>query len=421
MYDSRVSSQYTLNLIGVLAAFTAMNYARPVLVPLFLACFLAITIQPALQWLNKFIPRWVSAIVVTLILLVVIVGGSSIFVADIVGVADRSPAYAARFREMIQGITDFAAGYGVEANLADFGSGEGLSWVFGFLTDGLQSVMGVLAETVLVLFMMVFLLMEGGEFRKKIARSFTNSTSELLLDSIDSIVTRIQTYMVTKTLVSLVSGVTTTLFTWMLGLEFPILWGVMTFLLNFIPNIGSIIAVVPPVLVAFLQFETLTPGLIALVVLSVVDMVMGNVVEPRVMARSLDLSTLVVFVSMIFWGWLWGRVGVVLAVPLTAAIKIICEHVEGLHAIAILLGERAESVPRDIPLSTVAVVGSPSVARLEVVTPRRSITLVSALAGPSPAQPSPTPGQDPRVLRRLFDLSAPVPKTEAPAASLPAE
>ncbi len=371
MYDSRITSQYMLNIIGVLVLFTAMNYARPVLVPFFMACFLAITIQPSLRWLNQYVPRWVSAIVVTLILLVAIVGGSSLFVADIVGVAGRVPAYAERFKEIIQGSIDFAARHGLDISLQNLGSSEGLSWIFGFLTDGLQSALEVLAETVLVLFTMVFLLMEGDEFRRKIARSFTNHTSDMLLDSIDSIVNRIQTYMITKTLISLATGVCTGILTWILGLEFPILWGTIAFLLNFIPNVGSIIAVIPPVIVAFLQFETPTPGLVTLIGLTVVQMTIGNVIEPRVMAHSLDLSTLVVFVSMIFWGWLWGMVGVILAVPLTAAIKIICEHIEGLHTIAILLGERAESVPRDVPLLSSSALPSavrpPSRAHLDPV------------------------------------------------------
>jgi AI-2 transport protein TqsA len=444
MYDSRTTSQYMLNIIGVLVLFTAMNYARPVLVPFFMACFLAITIQPSLRWLNQYVPRWASAVLVTLILLVAIVGGSSLFVSDVVGVAARTPLYAERFKEMIQGGIDFAARHGVEISLQNLGSSEGLSWIFGFLTDGLQSALEVLAETVLVLFTMVFLLMEGDEFRRKIARSFTNHTSDMLLDSIDSIVSRIQTYMITKTLISLATGVCTSILTWIIGLEFPLLWGIIAFLLNFIPNVGSIIAVIPPVVVAFLQFETPTPGLVSLIGLTVVQMTIGNVIEPRVMAHSLDLSTLVVFVSMIFWGWLWGMVGVILAVPLTAAIKIICEHIEGLHTIAILLGERAESVPRDVPLLSSSALPSairpPSRAHLDpvqsltgsrthldIVTPRRSVTLTPDLMGlaavpPSSSSPQPLThseahpnpslsAHDPRVMQRLFGPPAPRPSS----------
>jgi AI-2 transport protein TqsA len=446
MYDPRISNQYMLNVIGVLMVFTAMNYARPVLVPFFLACFLAITIQPSLKWLSGYVPRWVSAILVTLLLLVAIVGGSSMFVADVLGVAGRTPEYAIRFKSMAQGALDFAARHGLKLSVQDLGTSEGLAWIFKFLTDGLSSAFGMIAETVLVLFMMVFLLMEGDEFRRKIARSFTNHTSDMMLDSIDSIVSRIQTYMITKTVISLATGVCTSLLTWIMGVEFPLLWGTIAFLLNFIPNVGSIIAVIPPVIIAFLQFEHLTPGLVCLIGLTVVQMTIGNVIEPRVMAHSLDLSTLVVFVSMIFWGWLWGMVGILLAVPLTAAIKIICEHIEGLHPLAIILGERSESVPRDVPLISSAALPSvrpPTRANADksgsrphlepATTPRRSITLSpdnlnsfghvypsNALSDWS-ASATPAPGGDPRVLARLFGAPAtavPVPTVPAPAAAI---
>ena len=123
-----------------------------------------------------------------------------------------------------------------------------------------------------------------------------------------------------------------------LDVDFPFLWGLLAFLLNFIPQVGSVIATVPPVLIALLQHGTLSRPLIALACLIGLHMVIGNFIEPRLLGRSLNLSPLVVLLSLLFWGWLWGFAGVVLAVPLTVTVQIACQQSESLRPVAVLLG-----------------------------------------------------------------------------------
>jgi len=131
------------------------------------------------------------------------------------------------------------------------------------------------------------------------------------------------------------------LWCWILGVDFPVLWGLLAFLFNFIPNIGSILAAVPPVLLALVQFGigrtlAVAGGYVA------VNMVVGNVIEPMVFGRKLGLSNLVVFLSLVFWGWIWGPVGMLLSVPLTMVVKLALEHSEQYHWVAVLLGPTSD-------------------------------------------------------------------------------
>ncbi len=140
-----------------------------------------------------------------------------------------------------------------------------------------------------------------------------------------------------KTWTSLLTGVVITIGLAILGVDLALLWGVLAFLLNFVPNIGSIIAAVPAVLVSLLQYG-LGTACVVVVLYVVVNMVVGNVLEPRWMGRGLDLSTLVVFASLVFWGWVLGPVGMVLSVPLTMTVKIALEDHPDTRWMGILLG-----------------------------------------------------------------------------------
>ena len=166
------------------------------------------------------------------------------------------------------------------------------------------------------------------------------------------IITEMRRYLVIKTLISLITGTFITLWLWILGVDFALLWGFCAFVLNYIPNLGSIIAAVPTTLLAVLQLGFGYALLVALGYL-VVNVALGNFVEPLWMGRRLGLSALVVLLSLVFWGWVWGPVGMLLSVPLTMVVKIMLENSEDLKWVAVLLGDdrslasrRRESRPR---------------------------------------------------------------------------
>jgi predicted PurR-regulated permease PerM len=146
----------------------------------------------------------------------------------------------------------------------------------------------------------------------------------------------VQRYLAVKTTVSLVTGAAIAIWTGLVGLDFALVWGLLAFLLNYIPTIGSIIAAAPAVLLATVQLG-LGPALLVGVGFLVVNTVLGNIVEPALMGRAVGLSTLVVFTSLVFWGWVWGPVGMLLSVPLTMIVKIFLENSDELRWIAVLL------------------------------------------------------------------------------------
>lgn len=199
---------------------------------------------------------------------------------------------------------------------------------------------GFLGNLFLVLLYMVYLLSERESFFKRVQNSFQSEKATRITQIITQINQQIASYLEIKTLISLFTSSIVTGILWFFGVDFALFWGILTFLLNFIPSIGSVIATLPPVIIAFLQFDSLWIPLIILLLLISTQMVIGNVVEPRVMGGKLGLSPLVVILSLIFWGWLWGPTGMILSVPIVSAIRIICDNIEMLRPISGFLAEK---------------------------------------------------------------------------------
>ena len=200
-----------------------------------------------------------------------------------------------------------------------------------------NTIISFLSNAFLILLFMLFMLMGAGQTERKVRRAFPLELADRIATTWLNIGTQVRQYLVTKTLVSAVTGCLIFLILWIIGVDFPIIWGFLTFLLNFIPNIGSLVAVVPPFLLSLLQFDSFFLPIITLACMVGIQVTMGNVIEPRLMAFSLNLSPLLVLVSLIFWGWLWGIWGMILAVPMTATIKIIMENIEMLRPFSVLM------------------------------------------------------------------------------------
>jgi predicted PurR-regulated permease PerM len=179
------------------------------------------------------------------------------------------------------------------------------------------------------------MLLEISIFERKLHLINKNSLSR-----VNKIVQNLNSYFGTKALTSLATGILVSISLAIIGIDFPLLWGFLAFLLNFIPNIGSIIAAVPAILLALVQFGF--PSAIAtLIVFLVINVIIGNVVEPRLMGKNLGLSPLIVFISLIFWGWVLGTVGMLLATPLTMTLKIIFDNMEETRHLGLILGDES--------------------------------------------------------------------------------
>jgi predicted PurR-regulated permease PerM len=212
-----------------------------------------------------------------------------------------------------------------------------------FVGQLLNGLLGLFSNFVLIALTMTFLLLEAADFRLKLQAAWGNSFTSG--NGFNEVAAKVQRYLALKTLISLATGVLISLWTHFLGLDFPLLWGLIAFLLNYVPSIGSIIAAVPAVLLAILQLGGIGALWVALGFV-VTNLVLGNIVEPRLMGRTLGLSPLVVFLSLLFWGWLWGPAGMLLSVPLTVIAKILLESSEGGRPIAVLLGPVQEARQR---------------------------------------------------------------------------
>ncbi|MBF0278116.1 MAG: AI-2E family transporter [SAR324 cluster bacterium] len=200
---------------------------------------------------------------------------------------------------------------------------------------------GFLGNLFLILLYMVYLLFERESFFKRIHNSFPTEKAEQISLVVNQINLGIAGYLEIKTFLSLLTGGLVTTILFLFGVDLAVFWGILTFLLNFIPSIGSVIATIFPVMIAFLQFDSLWIPVTIFGLLILIQGLIGNVIEPKVMGGKLGLSPLVVILSLIFWGWLWGPVGMILSVPIVAAIRITCEHIEILRPISGFLAEKS--------------------------------------------------------------------------------
>jgi predicted PurR-regulated permease PerM len=254
------------------------------------------------------------------------------------------PFYQTRIHEMLVALKEPLARKGIaitdEVLLGYANPGAVMN-----LTAGLFAALSsVLSNIALILLVVTFILLEASSFPARL-RSVLNKP-QAAFPQFAKFLYDIKRYMVVKTVINLIAGILTTIWLFILGVDFPVLWGFLTFLLHFVPGVGSIVAAVPAILLALIQLGGGSAALTAAGYL-VFGMTLGNVVEPRIMGRKFGMSTLVVFLSLIFWGSLLGLVGALLCVPLTMTVKLVCETSENTRWIAVLLGPdiSAESIP----------------------------------------------------------------------------
>ena len=339
MHDSNKQptlQRFLVTLAAFIIVVAGMRAAGPILVPFLLAVFISVICAPPLFWLkNKGVPTSLSVLILVTGILVIGLAIAALAGTSVNSFSQNLPAYQVRLKEMTQAVLSWLGGKGInihDQSLIDaFDPGAAMRLAARIL-NGLK---GMLTNGFLILFTVIFILFEASGFSAKLKVMVKNPDASLSF--FDTFISNIQRYIAIKTLVSLATGIAIAIWLAMLGVDFPLLWGILAFLLNFIPNIGSIIAAVPSILLALIQ---LGPGqaLFAGMGYVVVNVIMGSVVEPRFLGRHLGLSTLVVFLSLIFWGWVLGPVGMLLSVPLTMTLKIAMDSTEDTRWIGILLG-----------------------------------------------------------------------------------
>jgi AI-2 transport protein TqsA len=217
------------------------------------------------------------------------------------------------------------------------GGQEGYSRLIGFGQDLLANAYAVFAYLGFIALLVVLGLPEVPSFRAKIRKRFEEGARREVMDAVDEIAGKIRQYLAVTTVTSLLTGVATGLWALLIGLDLALVWGVLNFLLNYIPVVGNLVGIVPPSLYALIQFQSGTMAVVAFVGFSVIQVVISNFVYPTLQGRSLSLSPIAIVVALAFWGWVWGIAGGLIAVPLTVAIVIVCEHFESTRWVAVLV------------------------------------------------------------------------------------
>jgi predicted PurR-regulated permease PerM len=242
------------------------------------------------------------------------------------------PFYEYKLQTDLQKLLETLDKWGLHVPKEDFMSAVHTDSIMRYIATTLKSLGSLLTNSFMIILTITFMLMEISQFTLKLQQTNKNGLKQLIEVSDD-----IKHYMLIKTLISVVTGIIITIFLKIVGVHYAVLWGLVAFLLNFIPSIGSIIAAVPAILMALVQFNFGT-ALIVAVGYVVVNILIGSIIEPRVLGRGLGLSPLIVFLSLIFWGWLLGPVGMLLSIPLTIMIKIALDTQPNTKWIATLLG-----------------------------------------------------------------------------------
>ncbi len=312
-----------------------MQAATTLLIPFLLSAFVAIICLPPLNWLTRHrIPTGAAVMIITLTLIIAILLLGTFVGSSISDFSSNLPTYQSRLKLMTGDMLAWLSGLGISISsqtiLDNFDPAAAMGMA-GKLVSGLGNA---LANTFLIVLTVIFLLIEAAALPHKWRIMGSNAPST---EHFGRFVASVNSYLAIKGWVSLATGTVIAVWLAILGVDYPLLWGLIAFLFNFVPNIGSIIAAVPAVLLALVQ---LGPGaaLAAGAGYVVVNIIMGNVVEPRFMGKGVGLSTLVVFLSLVFWGWVLGPVGMLLSVPLTMIVKLALEANEQTSWIAILLG-----------------------------------------------------------------------------------
>ena len=326
-----------LMLAGLVIVVAGLKLAAPLFVPLVTAAFITVVSLPVVRWLtSRRVPRWAAILLAVLLDLVVLVGFAGLVGGSLNEFYGRVPYYQQRLSELT---IDAAAWIdqvgGVHLDSNRIGSAVDQVQVMSVVADVFQRLTNLASKTLLVALLVLFMLFEAGPWRMKLAYVLHSPTQDL--PRFANAAREVQTYLVVKSGLSVVTGALCGGWVAICGVDFPLLWGLLAFLLNYIPTLGMFIATIPPVVVALIQFG---PGsaLLVLCGYGVINFTLGNFVEPRIMGRALGLSPLVVFLSMVFWGWLWGPIGALVAVPLTMVIKILLANTEDLRWAAVLLG-----------------------------------------------------------------------------------
>lgn len=317
---------------AVIVVIAGLKLSAPIMVPFLLSIFIAVMCLPPITFMrDRGLPFGIALIVVITGMIVVSLLLGWLVGSSIEDFYQNLPGYQQRISGQWVGALGWIQSLGFTLPEQFAGDTFDPRSAMKLVASVLQSFGNVLANSFLILLTVIFILTEAASFNRKLERIGWAH------DHSDAYVKRLRLYMSIKTTMSVLTGALVAGLLWVLGVDHAALWGVVAFMFNFIPNIGSIIAAVPAVLLAMVQIDVTTAMLVAAGYVAI-NIGVGSVLEPRYMGKELGLSTLVVFLSLVFWGWILGPVGMLLSVPLTVSVKLALDANEETRWAGQLLG-----------------------------------------------------------------------------------
>lgn len=334
-------NNWALNLAAFTIIIGGAIYAASILTPLLMALFLSIICAQPILWLQKKrVPQGLAIFTVFIGIVILFLGLGEMIGSSLSSFSEQAPVYEQNLNAMGASFLHFFTEHGINLSTDEmtklFEPAKIMSITAGFLGQ----LGGFMGNAFTIIFLVLFLLMELDSISVKIKAIVGASTDSFSFFTV--IGQSIRHYLFIKTLTSLLTGICIWICLAIMGVDYAIIWALIAFLLNYIPNIGSIIAAVPAVLFSMIQLG-FGGALGTIVVFVIVNILIGNVIEPKMMGKGMGLSTFVVFFALIFWGFIFGTVGMFLSVPLTMAIKIILEQNPGTKGFAIALGTQDEA------------------------------------------------------------------------------
>lgn len=336
-----------ITLAAGVVVLAALREAAAIVIPILLALFIAFVSSPMVFRLTRWkLPYSVSVGVVLVGELGVLVTLGTIVGQSGARFREHLPGYRERLIELYGETSHWLVEHRVPVASERMSEVLDPDAVMGVIGGTVARMGSLLTSTLLVVFVLAFTLLDASRLWRKIESRFAQTAGEHVLGRISSEVNR---YLGVKTVTSGATGIAVGMWVGVMGVDFPVLWGLLGFLLNYVPTIGSLLAAIPPVLIALLMLGP-WPAVAVAVGYLVVNLLIGNIIEPRVMGGALGLSPVVVFLSMVVWGWVLGPVGALLSVPLTMIFKIVLQHTDEWAWLADLMSGPQRGERQDVPV-----------------------------------------------------------------------
>lgn len=331
--------------VVAISVIAALIYGQSLIVPFILGMLLWFIMRSVkallnkIDWMEKRVPSWIKTLLSSGLIAGILVALFSILSHNITNLTQAYPKYESNVETVVASINETFDLNIVETSRQQIGDLD-----FGkILSSVLNSLSGLIGNSFMMIIYALFILLEESNFTSKMKAIFIDPGGydefTVLMNEVES---SIAEYFRLKALMSLITGVLSYLVLWWIGVDSPAFWAFLIFVLNFIPTVGSLVGTIFPAIFALLQFGELLPFILVLAIVGSIQVLVGNVLEPRLMGSSMNISPLVTILALSIWGAIWGVIGMILSVPITVVMIIIFSRFEKTRAIAILLSEKGE-------------------------------------------------------------------------------